>query len=124
MSAPVSKRQGFVPAITLGWRIQIAMDHAGLRSADLEEMFEVSRNTISRLLHDKTELKTYELKMIAIRCGVDADWLITGVPPKEPPAASEADPTIFAMRPAYVPLRDRSRSATMRSKLSHLPRAN
>ena len=36
------------PELTLGWRIQMALDEGGLKHSDLMDHFEVSRGTVSR----------------------------------------------------------------------------
>lgn len=73
-----------IPELTLGWRLKMAIEAGGLKSADLEEMFEVSRNTVSRWLNDKTEPKRLFLREIALRTGVDYNWLKTGRHPHRP----------------------------------------
>lgn len=79
MSTHESITTAAVPAWTLGWRIQRAMDHAGIAIADLAEDLEVGRSTVSRWMHDQgAQPKRLYLARIAFRCGVDADWLITG----------------------------------------------
>lgn len=73
-----------IPELTLGWRLKMALESGGLKSADLEEMFEVSRNTVSRWLNDKAEPKRLFLREIAMRTGVDYQWLLTGKSPRHP----------------------------------------
>lgn len=71
-----------VPTITLGWRIKMAMDHGDVKSADLEERFEVSRGTISRWCRDVGQPpKKLFLNEIAVMCGVSSRWLIDGKDP-------------------------------------------
>jgi len=41
-----------VPPLTLGWRLQMALDRAELQQADLMSKFEVSRQTVSRWCND------------------------------------------------------------------------
>lgn len=68
-----------VPAVTLGWRLQIAMDHGGLKHKDLMDRFEVSRETVSRWCRDVGRPpKKHVLNEIAVMCRVSARWLITG----------------------------------------------
>lgn len=68
-----------VPKLTLGWRIQMALDHAGLKQTDLMEKFEVSRGTASRWCRDaRPAPKKFILNEIAVMCGVSPRWLIDG----------------------------------------------
>ena len=72
----------FVPPVTMGWRIKMALDHAELKSSDLEEKFEVSRGTVSRWCRDVGPVpKKFILNEIAVMCGVSARWLIDGKNP-------------------------------------------
>lgn len=67
------------PALTLGWRIQMALDEGGLKHADLMERFEVSRGTVSRWCRDDgPPPKKFILNEIAVMCGVSPRWLIDG----------------------------------------------
>lgn len=67
------------PEITLGWRIQMALDHGDLKHKDLMEKFEVSRETVSRWCRDVgAPPKKFILNEIAVMCGVSARWLIDG----------------------------------------------
>lgn len=71
------------PELTLGWRIQMALDAGGLKHSDLMERFEVSRGTVSRWCRDVgPEPKKFILNEIAVMCGVSARWLISGPPTK------------------------------------------
>lgn len=68
-----------VPQWTLGWRIQRALDHGGLKHKDLVEEFEVSRETVSRWCRDiGVPPKKFVLNQIAVMCGVPSRWLIDG----------------------------------------------
>ncbi|HEY9314599.1 helix-turn-helix domain-containing protein [Williamsia sp.] len=68
-----------VPKVTLGWRIQMALDHAGLKQTDLMEKFEISRGTASRWCRGAHPApKKFILNEIAVMCGVSARWLIDG----------------------------------------------
>lgn len=67
------------PELTLGWRIQMALDEGGLKHKDLMSKFEVSRDTVSRWCRDiSPQPKKYVLNEIAVMCGVSARWLIDG----------------------------------------------
>lgn len=67
------------PELTLGWRIQMALDHGGLKHKDLMDRFEVSRDTVSRWCRDiAPEPKKFVQNEIAVMCGVSARWLMNG----------------------------------------------
>lgn len=73
---------GQVPPVTLGWRLQLALDYAGLKQSDMMDKFEVSRQTVSRWCNDVgTPPKKFILNEIAVMCEVSPRWLIDGVPP-------------------------------------------
>lgn len=74
-----------IPPLTLGWRIQMALDYGHLKHADLMAKFEVSRETVSRWCHDASKPKKFVLNEIAIMAGVSPRWLIDGVGPGEGP---------------------------------------
>lgn len=72
-----------VPDWTLGWRLQRALDFAGLKHADLMDRFEVSRGTVTRWCRDiGPQPKKFVLNEIAVMCGVSARWLINGDAPR------------------------------------------
>lgn len=97
-----------VPEVTLGWRIQIALDHAGLKQTDLMEKFEVSRGTVSRWCRDiHPAPKKYILNEIAVMCGVSARWLINGEQETPPD-----DPGTGAQNPAPIHYKESSNAAS------------
>ena len=74
-----------VPQLTLGWRIQMALEHGGLKHSDLMDKFEVSRGTVSRWCRDVGQPpKKFMLNEIAVMCGVNSRWLIDGTEPSGP----------------------------------------
>ena len=74
------------PELTLGWRIQMALDKGNLKQADLMSKFEVSRGTVSRWCRDIAPApKKFVLNEIAVMCGVPARWLIDGESSKPTP---------------------------------------
>lgn len=74
------------PELTLGWRIQMALDAGGLKHTDVMEKFEVSRGTVSRWCRDVGPApKKFILNEIAVMCGVSSRWLIDGVSSNQPP---------------------------------------
>lgn len=72
-------RLAVVPAWTLGWRLQRALEHGGITVQEMATICSVGRSTISRWIHD-TGAPPRELfiKEWALRCGVDYHWLATG----------------------------------------------
>lgn len=71
------------PELTLGWRIQMALDKGGLKHTDVMEKFEVSRQTVSRWCRDVgAPPKKFVLNELAVMCGVPARWLMDG--PQQP----------------------------------------
>jgi len=68
-----------IPELTLGWRLQMALDYAGLKHGDIASKFEVSRQTVSRWCNDVGPApKKFILNEIARMCGVSPRWLIHG----------------------------------------------
>lgn len=81
---------GQVPTVTLGWRIQLALDYAQLKQDAIASKFEVSRKTVSRWCNDAgTPPKKFILNEIAVMCEVSPRWLIDGIAPDghHPPEA-------------------------------------
>lgn len=84
----MTEQVDFVPEVplTLGWRLQMALDHGGLKQTDLMEKFEVSRGTVSRWCRDVgPQPKKYVLNEIAVMCHVSPRWLIDGTTSTNPP---------------------------------------
>lgn len=80
-----------IPEVTLGWRIQMALDEGGLKQTDLMDKFEVSRGTVSRWCRDIAPTpKKHVLNDIAVMCGVSARWLIFGEEDTTPPGGGQS----------------------------------
>lgn len=75
-----------VPQWTLGWRLQRALAHAGLRAETMADELGVDRRTLSRWMHDKGPVRRGYLSQWALRCGVPFEWLAYGVEPEGPDA--------------------------------------
>lgn len=69
---------GAVPSLTLGWRMKMALEHAGVSSGDMADYLEVSRHTITRWTGDKGPVKRSTLRLWSMRTGVSMSWLETG----------------------------------------------
>lgn len=86
------------PEITLGWRLRMAMEKAGIKAETMAEHFEVHRATIGRWLHDTGRRpKRHELKLWAELCAVPYEWL-AGALFQDPTV--EAEPVPHPMRRA------------------------
>lgn len=81
----------------LGKRITQAREHAGLSQTALGTAFKLTRSAVSQWESELTEPTPENLRSIAIRTGVDFDWLATGrgkaIPDDgtEAPAVKDAD---------------------------------
>ena len=67
-----------IPALTLGWRLKMAL--GDIQQKEMGEHLGVSRATMSRWMNDvgAPPARAYILQW-AMRTGVDAKWLETGV---------------------------------------------
>jgi transcriptional regulator with XRE-family HTH domain len=71
--------QTTIPALTVGWRIRMAREFAGIDQTELAERTEIARSTISN--YEKgatTHVKPLYLRQIALATGVDLEWLTNG----------------------------------------------
>lgn len=69
-----------IPEVTLGWRLQMALAKVDMQSADMADELGVHRATVSRWMNERgAPPKTAYIKQWAIRCGVDYEWLATGL---------------------------------------------
>lgn len=75
------------PPLTLGWRLRMAIETAGLTSEELGDMLGVSGMTVRRWTKDTNRPKKAYLLQIALYCRVPSEWLITGKIPAEVIAA-------------------------------------
>jgi transcriptional regulator with XRE-family HTH domain len=64
-----------VPAITLGWRLRISLERAGLKAEDMAVRLDVHRGTISRWMHDDVAPRPIYLREWARICRVPYAWL-------------------------------------------------
>lgn len=75
-----------VPQWTLGWRLQRALDFAGITATAMADDLGVNRGTVSRWMHDNgAPPRNVYLQRWADLCGVPFEWLKDG-------DESEADP--------------------------------
>lgn len=65
-----------IPEVTLGWRLRIAMERAGLEAQDMADQLGVHRGTISRWTHDNgSPPRAIYIERWAALCGVAYNWL-------------------------------------------------
>lgn len=65
-----------IPEITLGWRLRIAMERAGIKAGDMAAELGVHGGTITRWTHDiGAAPRPIYLERWAAMCGVPAAWL-------------------------------------------------
>lgn len=71
---------GTIPPLTLGWRLRMAIEHAGIPAGRLAEELSIDRGTLTRWMHDKYRrpINPLFLRAIAERCGVPYEWLVEG----------------------------------------------
>jgi transcriptional regulator with XRE-family HTH domain len=67
-----------VPELTLGWRLRLAVAHAGISVEEIADEMGVSRSTVSRWANDRGPVREIYLKQWALRCGVPYEWLNAG----------------------------------------------
>lgn len=71
--------EAVVPEWELSDRLRKALTHAGISSSEMAEYLEVTRHTISNWINGHTRPRPAELKMWALRTGVDYRWLVSGI---------------------------------------------
>jgi transcriptional regulator with XRE-family HTH domain len=64
-----------IPPLTLGWRMQVALAHAGITREEIALALGVSHATVSRWMHDRGPVRTVYLNEWALICNVDPEWL-------------------------------------------------
>lgn len=82
-----TQTDGAIPALTRGWRMRMALAHAGVSVGDMADYLEVDRNTIGRWTGDKGPVKRSILLLWAMRTNVSLAWLENG----ETPGTGEGD---------------------------------
>ncbi len=76
---------GVIPELSLGRRMRLALDHAGMTSIDMADYLEVHKGTLSRWLNDQSPVRRSMLRLWAFRTGVSLHWLETGMAPQPEP---------------------------------------
>jgi len=67
-----------IPPWTLGWRLQRALDWAGISVQQMAGELAVSRQTVSGWMNDRHAPRVIYLRAWAARCRVPYEWLVSG----------------------------------------------
>ena len=74
-----------VPTFTLGWRMRIALESAGITAGDMAIELGYNRTTLTRWMHDQGPTPRPSLmKQWALATGVSYEWLRYGLAPASP----------------------------------------
>jgi transcriptional regulator with XRE-family HTH domain len=92
--------QQAVPPLTLGWRLRMSLENAGIQVSEMADNIESHRTTLTRWLHDEIVPKRIYLEKWAELTGVPYSWFEEALPaaPKTAaaPAAKQASITTAA----------------------------
>lgn len=72
-----------IPQLTLGDRLKISREHAGLGVQQIADLFDKTRFAVSGWESDKHKCSRQELVSWARICDVDEDWLVYGRYPRD-----------------------------------------
>jgi transcriptional regulator with XRE-family HTH domain len=79
-----TERHSAIPALTLGWRLKMALAHGGVKAGTMAEQLGYESSTLSRWMSDKgTPPRKGVIQQWALATNVSPEWLETG----------EGDPT-------------------------------
>lgn len=110
-----------VPEWTLGWRLRRALDHADMTAEQMADELSVSRQTMSRWMHDRGgPPKPIYLRQWALRCNVSVQWLETGMTTGPTPKGGRAGPR----KARKLPRLDSNQEPTDYRRLVPLARAS
>lgn len=110
---------GRVPELTLGWRLRLAIDTAGISVQDMADQLGYSRSTISRWLNDQDVPRAAVMAQWSLLTGVSPVWLRDGVEPPSPPDGGQ--PASDGL--ARLAERKRSRARGRRTTSQYRPAA-
>jgi transcriptional regulator with XRE-family HTH domain len=68
-----------IPPLTLGWRLKMALAHAGMSQGQMAKELGYSRNSLGDWFNGSRVPRRVFLLEWARQTGVDAEWLLTGV---------------------------------------------
>lgn len=77
--------RGVIPELTLGQRLTVAMEYAGLTVADMARVIGRGDTTIRAYIRMSKPISPGHILAWAVTCGVDPTWLRTGRPGPEDP---------------------------------------
>ena len=80
-----------VPVWDVGDRMRKALREAGIGVGEIADYLGVARTTVSNWINGRIEPSVQTLRLWALRCGVDYDWLRDG----RLPAAPVTSPTVM-----------------------------
>lgn len=87
-----------IPPLTLGWRLQMSLDYAGISTQQMADELGVVRSTVSRWMHDNgAPPRDGFLRLWALRTGVPYEWLRDGVASSGDPAGPDRGPGLSAV---------------------------
>lgn len=91
-----------VPQWDLADRLRKALRHGGVGVGQMAEYLDVDSGTVSRWLNGRITPSTQTVRLVALRCGVPYDWLVTGldVGPDLPGPASRCIARVVELRQA------------------------
>ena len=88
----ITQGGGAVPEFDLTDRMRKSLREAGLTTEEMADYLDINRATVSAWLNGAT-VAVRNLRLWAIRCGVDYDWLMTGKPANPPAEEASAQLT-------------------------------
>lgn len=95
-----------VPDWDVADRLRKALRTADVGVQEMAEYLGVSRNTVSTWINGRIEPKVSTLRLVAMRCGVDYEWLRTGTTsdPQKPTPAWNTDIAEVLNLPVNLPI--------------------
>lgn len=91
---------GAVPEWDLADRMRKALRQAHVSVADIAEYLGVTRGTVSTWINGRIAPSTQTLRLWALRCGVDYEWLRGDSPPH--PGFSRPDDRVTVRKPGRL----------------------
>lgn len=73
-----SPEPGFVPALTLGWRLRMARESTGMGLREFATHIGVTPDTLTSAERDRRKVRPITINAYALASGVDRQWLETG----------------------------------------------
>lgn len=70
---------GFIPDLTLGWRLRMAREATGMGLREFAAHIGVAPDTCTSAEKDKRKVRPITINAYALASGVDRQWLETGV---------------------------------------------